>query len=91
VVTFVLGLGICAFDELWSDPDSVRLKPLLGWGVSVSTVIFGGWCLAVWRRSYDRRKRIDQGRCAHCDYDLTGNLSGTCPECGEKINGAGVS
>jgi len=23
--------------------------------------------------------------CIHCGYDLTGNVSGVCPECGEKI------
>jgi hypothetical protein len=22
-------------------------------------------------------------RCANCDYDLTGNISGACPECGQ--------
>lgn len=25
------------------------------------------------------------GRCAACDYDLTGNVSGVCPECGKAI------
>lgn len=34
------------------------------------------------RRAF-RRQRL--GRCVHCDYDLTGNVSGVCPECGEKI------
>lgn len=24
------------------------------------------------------------GHCPHCGYDLTGNTSGVCPECGEK-------
>ena len=24
-------------------------------------------------------------RCAHCGYDLTGNVSGRCSECGEKV------
>lgn len=26
-----------------------------------------------------------KGRCRQCDYDLTGNLSGICPECGTLI------
>lgn len=26
-------------------------------------------------------------RCASCDYDLTGNVSGICPECGTRIPG----
>jgi len=25
------------------------------------------------------------GHCQHCGYNLTGNVSGRCPECGEKI------
>lgn len=29
-----------------------------------------------------RRRRLPPGRCATCDYDLTGNLTGRCPECG---------
>lgn len=34
-----------------------------------------------------RRKRRNQ--CVDCAYDLTGNESGVCPECGERIpNGA---
>ena len=31
------------------------------------------------RRQYRRRK----GLCLTCGYNLTGNVSGTCPECGE--------
>jgi hypothetical protein len=26
-----------------------------------------------------------QAGCRKCGYDLTGNISGTCPECGERI------
>lgn len=32
-----------------------------------------------------RMKPVRAGRCAICDYDLTGNTSGTCPECGTTI------
>jgi hypothetical protein len=35
-----------------------------------------------WRRH--RRKAAPY--CAHCGYCLTGNESGTCPECGREIN-----
>ena len=31
---------------------------------------------ADWRR---------EGRCQHCGYDLRGNASGVCPECGTVI------
>ena len=33
-------------------------------------------------RLYRRRKR---GLCVKCGYDLTGNESGVCPECGSSI------
>ena len=36
--------------------------------------------LLLWRR--DRRSRSRPGFCRVCDYDLTGNTSGRCPECG---------
>lgn len=28
------------------------------------------------------RRRAKRGRCRHCGYDLSGNESGRCPECG---------
>jgi hypothetical protein len=31
------------------------------------------------------RRRIPPGHCQHCGYDLTGNISGRCPECGEVV------
>jgi hypothetical protein len=30
------------------------------------------------------RRRIPCGHCQKCEYNLTGNVSGVCPECGEK-------
>jgi hypothetical protein len=34
---------------------------------------------------YGRRGMGQQGRCAACSYDLTGNVSGICPECGTAL------
>ena len=34
------------------------------------------------RKQLRRRKK---GLCLKCGYDLTGNTSGACPECGERI------
>ena len=36
-----------------------------------------------------RDRRPPKGHCQNCDYDLTGNVSGVCPECGEPTPGAG--
>jgi hypothetical protein len=33
-------------------------------------------------REFGRRYRRDPGRCASCGYDLRGNPTETCPECG---------
>lgn len=32
------------------------------------------------------RNRKDAGRCAKCGYDLQGNTSGVCPECGTPLD-----
>ena len=32
-----------------------------------------------------RQKYHTPGCCQECDYDLTGNISGVCPECGTTI------
>lgn len=43
----------------------------------------GGWI--IWRlATRDDRRR--QGRCQECGYDLTGNVSRVCPECGSLIS-----
>jgi hypothetical protein len=40
----------------------------------------------VWLWHRDRRSCIIKpGHCGKCGYDLTGNVSGICPECGLKI------
>ncbi|MCP4594423.1 MAG: hypothetical protein GY842_27140 [bacterium] len=36
-----------------------------------------------------RRFRSFRGLCAECAYDLTGNVSGVCPECGVRISPEG--
>jgi uncharacterized RDD family membrane protein YckC len=40
----------------------------------------------IWRKHAYRRPFCEPGRyCAGCGYDLTGNISGRCPECGLPI------
>jgi hypothetical protein len=38
-----------------------------------------------------REHRIAGGACPHCNYDLTGNVSGVCPECGHRAVKGGVT
>ena len=37
------------------------------------------------RRHRRRKLRFPSGHCQTCGYDLTGNVSGICPECGKAI------
>lgn len=40
-----------------------------------------------WRQRSNRRtKRKRQPTCAKCGYNLTGNVSGICPECGSAVS-----
>jgi len=41
--------------------------------------------IAFIRGPYRRYMRREKGLCLKCGYNLTGNVSGICPECGEKI------
>ena len=41
------------------------------------------------RRRYSRAYRRERGLCVECCYNLTGNGSGVCPECGTKIEAVG--
>ena len=43
-------------------------------------IVFGVPTALLWWRD---RHRIPPGHCRKCGYDLTGNVSGRCPECGE--------
>jgi len=33
----------------------------------------------------DKARLQANGNCRHCGYDLTGNISGICPECGTTV------
>ena len=41
--------------------------------------------IAFIRGPYRRYRRRKKGLCLKCGYNLTGNVSGVCPECGERI------
>jgi len=62
--------------------DVVSFAFLPFWLVLLLTALPTAW---LWHRD---RRRIRPGCCIRCGYDLTGNTSGVCSECGEKIAGA---
>lgn len=53
--------------------------------VAAPVAMFLGYpVFTIWRERRRRRRRRP-GCCVHCLYDLTGNESGVCPECGTAI------
>jgi len=53
---------------------------LNGWFVAGLAAIYP--CAVLFRGPWRRHQRRARGQCVRCGYDLTGNLSGVCPECG---------
>jgi len=49
-------------------------------------LIFAVPTTLLWWR--DRRRRLRAGHCQNCGCNLAGNVSGSCPECGEKVAAA---
>jgi hypothetical protein len=41
--------------------------------------------------TYRRHRMADPLHCRKCGYNLTGNVSGRCPECGEEIAEGGIT
>jgi len=52
------------------------------WYVALFLAVLPLWWIVRRRRA---AKRAMIGGCLHCGYSLTGNTSGTCPECGTAI------
>ncbi len=52
------------------------------WFLLLLTAVPTAW---LWHRD---RRRIPPGCCLRCGYDLTGNTSGVCSECGNKFRKA---
>jgi hypothetical protein len=73
VLTFPL--AISASPPFWCPV----LRNSLLWGASIAAFLSA--VLFVLRRF---RRRTLPGYCSMCDYNLTGNTSGVCPECGVK-------
>ena len=56
------------------------------------TAVFATCPLLGWLSHRRRlRRRHDSGRCRMCGYNLTGNLTGVCPECGRPVDKSVIS
>ncbi len=72
-----LGIGWGSYNQ----PNTIRSMIFPAW----IQVVVTGLLPAIWliRRYRSRPPRI--GFCQKCGYNLTGNFSGICPECGTEI------
>ena len=50
-------------------------------GLVVALMLLTGWSWYRWRVA----RRHCVGHCRRCGYNLTGNRSGRCPECGQAV------
>lgn len=85
----------------WSTAESLTfVSPGVPGGstVSLTAIRFPTWpvvvllfvypVVALLRGPLRRRRRRRRGQCENCGYDLTGNTSGICSECGAELNQA---
>lgn len=82
---YVIALGIAAGGFLtifvWDSPWAF-LVAFVGWGAEILVLFWKEPTLIAQRRAL-------HGQCEHCGYNLKGNISGTCPECGNRIEQRG--
>ena len=85
---WIMGLNRRPWSPCWWARCS---RPYYGWHVTVPLwmpfLVFA--IPTIWLWWIDRR-RIPPGHCRKCGYNLTGNMSGVCPECGEQIVAASI-
>jgi hypothetical protein len=66
-------------------------RPILAaTAIATGCILWGLWLVRAFYKAKQSASAIrgiirrDRGLCPHCGYNLTGNVSGTCPECGGK-------
>jgi hypothetical protein len=89
-----VGLWVGSYLEIWLFvfwQDQIREAFDTGVGMKLAVMFsFPHWFLtlmfvilpAIWLFKWNRRRKIGPNTCPSCGYDLTGNESGECPECG---------
>ena len=66
----------------WGHISNVEVSAFLLLLISSLPLVVAARKLVVWTRAIFRRP---EGHCRRCGYNLTGNTSGICPECGTPV------
>jgi len=77
-VALVLAITSLAMSFAWAYQPGSDIPPCPCAAVFLASAI---WALYLWR---PQRPHLWTGHCSKCGYDLTGNTSGCCPECGTE-------
>jgi hypothetical protein len=81
-------------DDVWIDGGGFRYVRITSAGMRRWNLALPAWFLVVitaalplarTARRMGTRNRRRPGHCPACGYDLTGNVSGVCPECGKGV------
>ena len=71
--------------DVFEAPCAIPLR--IYWlGAGANTVLYSAFLFALWYAIISVRMTLRDraGRCIKCGYDLRGNASGVCPECGSR-------
>lgn len=74
------------FANLWENPGRRTIEKAVlivpAWPIPILLIVYPALALLFSPTRRRARRRL-QGLYTKCGYDLTGNISGACPECGE--------
>ena len=79
-----VGIAYATVDYVADGSRRRRALYLPHWLFAAVAALAPAWRL---RHALRSRRRLAAGRCPACGYDLTGNTSGVCPECGTTCRG----
>jgi hypothetical protein len=83
---FLYGSSQPAFTDPRWQKEPYRLLRIPYWFLVAISLLPGVWWMRRSVRRWREESRPRQGLCVTCGYNLTGNISGVCPECGQKLD-----
>ncbi len=91
-IVAVIPLFLCSIAGVSKALRWLHSMPLWATACVAALGLFQG--LALWSallaQTYIWRRRLATGICLRCGYNLTGNVSGICPECGTRVHQGGA-
>jgi hypothetical protein len=85
-LVMLLILGGIAVIQFYLSPNTARLGEVAVYGV-LGLILYFQMSKSPTESESRQQYELEPGRCGRGGYDLTGNVSGVCPECGWKIAG----